>query len=158
VHHWCLLSFFVDQITWGTKSWYGFSKCQVLMLNFCFVGLLRQGTQVRHSFPLKILFKNVARERIKDNPTFRDYLEVKVGRHGSPWSFFLCVFVVKLVWSVLRANCRRILSTSLLCKLNHWSWSGFNCVSCFLWGGKEVYKMGWLCYDCSLNFGMHPPL
>jgi predicted membrane channel-forming protein YqfA (hemolysin III family) len=40
-------------------------------------------------------------------------LEVKVGRHGSPWSFFLCVFVVKLVWSVLMANCRRILSTSL---------------------------------------------
>ncbi len=35
--NWCLLSSFVDQITWGTKSWYGFSKCQVLMLNFCFV-------------------------------------------------------------------------------------------------------------------------
>jgi len=67
------------------------------MLNFCFVGLLRQGHPSIHSFPLKMLLKNVARERIKDLPTFRDYLEVKVGRHGSPWSFFVCVFVVKLV-------------------------------------------------------------
>jgi len=83
------------------------------MLNFCFVGLLRQGTQVRHSFPLKILLKNVARERIKDNPTFRDYLEVKVGRHGSSWSFFFVCFRGKISLKCLRANCRRILSTSL---------------------------------------------
>ncbi len=94
-----------------------------------------------HSFPLKMLLKNVARERIKDLPTFRDYLEVKVGRHGSPWSFFVR-FRGKISLKCFKGKLQVNSVHKSLCELNHWSWSGFNCVSCFLWGCKEVCKMG----------------